>query len=367
MKKAIVIPLILISILLVGCKSDKNDSKDNSSESRITTETTEEGPKKFATPTPTPIPEDLEKSVYYKNGGSELGSVSEYEDGKLTSFFEYEHGNADEEYQTIYTYKDDLLIKEEHIYNGNMDKVKFDDRLRGYTLYYYNEHNLLFKELIYDENDELIKEYYYLYDEFGYKKTTRIENGEKYITMTAPNGDETYFEHYDADEKLIEHRDYEYEFDDLGNKLSFKIIVNGKTDREYLFEYDALGNETKSTLYWDGKLDTVVITEYAPDYSWKMTTLVMYDLEENECGKRYFYRAYNENGQETEFWYCDEGDKEPSEDILYTYDKDGNKLSMVNGDYTTIYKYDDKGRLIEEDAFFRDELSYFYSYSYEES
>ena len=54
---------------------------------------------------------------------------------------------------------------------------------------------------------------------------------------------------------------------------------------------------------------------------------------------------------------------EPEEDIFHTYDKNGNMLSMVDGDYTTIYKYDDQGRLLEEDAFFRDELRYYYSYS----
>ncbi|MCR5803054.1 MAG: hypothetical protein K6G47_02215 [Clostridia bacterium] len=367
MKKLLVLPLIFLTIMMVGCKNDKKDSKETSSERIYISETTEKEKKKMATPTPTPIPDDLEKSVYYKNGGSEIGSVSEYDDGKLTSFFEYEHGDSDEEYQTIYTYKDDLLVKEEHVYNGNMDKVSFDNRMRGYTLYYYNEQNLLNKELIYDENDELIEEYYYLYDEFGYKMTTRIENGEKYVTMTAPNGYDTYFEQYDENGDLIERRDYEYEFDDLGNKISYTLIVNGETERQYLFEYDEFGNEIKAFTYWYGEIDTVVTTEYAPDYSWKMTTLTKYDYEGNECSSRLFYRAYNENGQEIEFWYKDSGDEEPAEDIFNTYDENGNKISMVNGDYTTIYKYDDQGRLIEEDAFFRDELSYFYSYSYEDS
>lgn len=368
--KKVLIPVLFLTLLFAGCKYDKAKTKNDHSEERSTTvvETSEEGQKKLASPTPTPISEDLSKNVYYKNGEGDVGYISEYEDGKLASFFEYDHGSKDEEYQTIYTYKDDLLVKKETVYNGNLDKASFSDRTRGYTLYSYNDQDLLFKELIYDENDELVEEYYYLYDEFGYKKETRIENGEKYITMTAPNGDETYFEHYDKDENLIEHRDYEYDYDDFGNKTRFTIIVDGEIEREYLFEYDEAGNETKAQTYWDGKLTTEVIKEYAPDCSWRKTVLISYDYEGNATQSKLYYSTFNENGQETEFrWYEDVDDTEPVEDIFYTYDDNGNLLSIVTGDHTTIYKYDDQDRLLEVDAFYKDELSFYYTYSYEES
>ena len=364
MKKVIILPAIVLMVLFVGCKESKKEDK---SKRHRTTEVSESDLQKMATPTPTPLPEDLKKVEYFDNGGNDKSSVSEYEDGKLKYFFEYSHGDKDAEYQTIYTYEDDLLVKEEVIYNGSMSNVNFDERNRGYTLYTYNENNLVCKELTYNENDTLVKEVDYLYDEFGYIMTTVIENGQKRVTMTAPNGDDTYLEIYDENGNLIDQHNYEYEFDDLGNKTKFTIIINGEVEREYLYEYDKSGNETKSTEYWYGKLSTEVITEYAPDYSWKSTTLISYDDEGNACSSRYFYRAYNENGQEIEFWYSDSKDMEPEEDIFHTYDKNGNMLSMVDGDYTTIYKYDDQGRLLEEDAFFRDELRYYYSYSYEDS
>ncbi|MBO7453174.1 MAG: hypothetical protein J6U54_22815 [Clostridiales bacterium] len=366
--KKIIIPVILFAILLVGCSGDKKDNKDNGSKDRqekTTTEMTTEEPQKLATPTPTPLPDDLAKVEHYEKGGSELGDVVEYEDGKVAKVKEYDHNNFDEEYQTTYYYEEDLLIKEETVYNGIMSKVNFENRLRGYTLYSYNDHKLLSKKLVYGENDELKEEYYYLYDEFGYMQTTRIGDGRKTITMTAPNDNDVYLEIYDEKGILKERRDYEYEYDKAGNELKRSVVVDGKVQKEWVSEYDKVGNNTKTSTYEYGTLTTVQSTEFAPDNSWKMTTLDSYDNNGNIVGTRYFYRAYNENGQEIEFWYSDEEDMTPAEDIFYTYDKDGNILSMVNGDITTLYEYDNKGRLIEECSFYKDEVSYCYKYSYE--
>ena len=116
--KKIIIPVILLTILLVGCSGDKKDNKDNGSKDRqekTTTEMTTEEPQKLATPTPTPLPDDLSKVEHYEKGGSELGDVVEYEDGKVAKIKEYDHNNIDEEYQTTYYYEEDLLIKEETV------------------------------------------------------------------------------------------------------------------------------------------------------------------------------------------------------------------------------------------------------------
>ncbi len=358
MKRKLICGLICV-LMLSGChKTDtKQDARKKDVDSTITTESTYNYEEMLQ---PTPVPEELSKSVSYDKDGN-VESALIYEDGNIIQEFHYSKGDSDEEYQTNYYYEDGLLMKEEVVYNGKVSE--------GYKEYTHDEQGRITSKFEYDGEGNLIDSWEYKYEELGYTvETWIIPMSGKKVYRSNPYGDRISYEEYNESGELTDQELYEYEYDDNKNVLDKKTYSNGVVTDEEIFEYDRFNNVIKHSTYYCGKLIREMIVEYSPDYSQATFDFIGYYGNEEGESTSYFLKKFDSNGNIIEnHWYA--GGKE-SDDIqitYYTYDKNGNILSEEFGDQKNIYEYDSEGNLISSSTYIKGEVvsASTYEYNYE--
>lgn len=333
--------------------------------------------------------------------------------GNVTSY-EYDALN-----QLILTV-DALLGETEYFYDDNGNRIQVIDPLGNATTYTYDELNRL--ETI---TDELGNQTTYEYDDAG-RKTAVIdaEDGrteyeydalDRVVAVTDPRNNTTHSE-YDALGRVVTQTDAngnstEFEYDDLGRLIVQSDALGNTTSYEYdevgnlITTIDPLGHRTTST-YDDLNRQTTITNATG------ITTTTTYDdngqvIWVSTAGKSNSYeydsmgrqisvtnplnqvtesiyddggrltQKVDANGVSTRYEYDELGRLtavienyrpalSPTDEINvrseYTYDANGNRLNIVDGNgHETLFEYDELNRLVSEE----DAEGHSWSYSYD--
>ena len=221
------------------------------------------------------------ETIYYY-AIEESGKITKEDIFVQTFYLFNKQGNLQEE---LIDFNDGGQYQSKYVYDSQNNLIQniygFDGIYENIFYKYDNEGNKI-EEVIYDENDSLIKKYIYDYDSQGNLKKE--------------------FE-YDS-QGLKSKKTYEY--DSQGNLIKKKFYLpNGKLDRKYIYKYDSQGK---------------VIAEY------RFTTKVRLALK---LTNKYTYKYNSQGDLIEETLYKNDGSIEHKRSYEYEYDNQGNWIKAI--------------------------------------
>ena len=231
-------------------------------------------------------------------------------------------------------------------YQGE-DDSESKDRLFGVSYYDCNGNKVLFVR--YDENGDVVRSEYKIYDDQG--MLIKEENWSR----------DSYQDSYFAT--------YEYDADGLLSIVHYGK-ASGYISNTSVFEYDEQGRVIS-------KLNTITDSD-DPNYKYEYTynddgsfkecylgfSMISNELENSSEG----YKLYNADGLITEYYTG----KLDNQYVYYSYDENGRLVNEedYSGDLfkgNTVYTYDEEGRLIQKDKYSASgNISYTMVYTIEE-
>ena len=222
-------------------------------------------------------------------------------------------------------------------YDGNYNQTSVTDPMGYATGYIYDKRNQLTSEV-----DALSNANRYAYDAVGQlvSYTDRRGNTERYTYDAHGNqlsykdmaGKVTQYS-YDLNNNLTKVEDANggktyYEYDSM-NRMTAYINALGETTR---YTYDYMGNQT-SIINTDGRVETNIYDEAG--------RLVQY-VKNSKQSIKYDYDALNDLVEKS---YYNSTGKESEEAVIYGYNANGERVSMMDLTGDSTYEYDALGRI----------------------
>ena len=222
-------------------------------------------------------------------------------------------------------------------YDGNYNQTSVTDPMGYATGYIYDKRNQLTSEI-----DALSNANRYAYDAVGQlvSYTDRRGNSERYTYDAHGNqlsykdmaGKVTQYS-YDLNNNLTKVEDANggktyYEYDSMNRMTSYTNALGETTQ----YTYDYMGNQT-SIINADGRVETNIYDEAG--------RLVSY-VKNSKNSIKYDYDALNDLVEKS---YYNSTGKESEEAVIYGYNANGERVSMMDLTGDSTYEYDALGRI----------------------